>query len=351
MSVTTAAPEVVADPWVGEGERHGRRPRRRPWRRAVLAYLATVFFIVTVNFFLPRAMPGDPLSALESAGSQEYVRNEATRTALARYYELDRPIMVQYGNYLADLARGDLGVSILHNRPVADVVGDQLPWTLLLVGAGMALAAGVGIAAGLHSGWRRDRPVDRALLGAFLGVQNVPTFFVGSLALVFLAVKLRWFPLSGATTPFTDYGVLRRAVDIAHHLALPAVVMALQLAAYQYLVMRSSMVNELGSDYLVMGRAKGLRERRLKYRYAARNAVLPVVTALALQITRPAVGAAILVEAVFAYPGIGQLGTAAAGVRDYPLLQGVFLVLSLGVVTANLATDLAYARLDPRTAA
>jgi peptide/nickel transport system permease protein len=351
MSVlTTDQPTAGEVPSSDAGEARAT-PRRRSWRRSLFVYLVTVFLIVTANFFLPRAMPGDPLTALQAAGSQEYVRDDATRAALSRYYKLDQPLVVQYGRYLRDMAHGNLGVSILYNRPVTAVVKRQLPWTALLIVTAMLIAAGTGILAGLHSGWRRDRPVDRVLLGLFLGFQNIPVFFVGSLALVFFAVKLGWFPLSGAYTQFADYSLVHRVLDIAHHLILPAIAIAVELAAYQYLVMRASMVSELGADYLLLGRAKGLRERRLKYRYAARNAMLPVVTIFALQLSRPAVAGAIFVERVFAYPGIGDLLSTAAGVRDYPLLQGCFLVLSLLVVTTNFLADLAYARLDPRTTA
>ena len=316
----------------------------------MLSYVVTVFFVVTLNFFLPRAMPGDPITALQASTTTDYVREIRTREALSRYYGLDQPLLEQYGRYLRALAQGDLGVSILYNAPVTGLVKDRLPWTVLLVGSAMVLATTVGIVAGLHSGWRRGRPVDRRLLTLFLGSQNFPVFFLASLALLVFAVQLGWVPLAGGRTPFSgSYSLLRQAVDIAHHLALPALVMAVELAGYQYLMMRASMVGELGSDYLVLGRAKGLRERSLKYRYAARNALLPTLSVVALQLSRPAMAGAIFVETVFAYPGLGQLMSSAVAVRDYPTLQGCLLVLSLVVVTANLLADLTYARLDPRT--
>jgi len=322
--------------------------RRRTRRGLVGSYVLVVFFLVTLNFFLPRALPGDPIAALSDPRSETYVGEQATRAKVERYYRLDRPLLKQYGSYLGGLVQGDLGTSIRYNAPVAKLVGERLPWTLLLVGTALALATGVGVLAGVHSGWRRGRAADRRLLAGFLAIDNVPIFFLGSLAAYLFAVKLGWFPLSGARTPFSGYSGLSGALDIAHHLVLPATALALQFATFQYLVMRAAMVGELGSDYLVLGRAKGLGERALKYRYAARNALLPAVTVAGLQIGF-AVTASIFIEAIFAYPGVGRLMFDAVGERDYPTMQGCFLVITVLVVSANFLADVAYRRLDPRT--
>jgi len=269
---------------------------------------------------------------------------------LASYYGLDRPMLEQYGHYLGGIAHGDLGRSISENRPVSSLIAERLPWTLLLVLTAIGLASLVGVVAGMHSGWRRGKRMDRGLLAVFLGLLSVPEFFLGSMVLFVLAVRLDWFPLAGARTPFVTGGSpFEQILDIGHHLVLPAGVLALGLTASQYLYMRAGMVSELGAGYLLLGRAKGLSERRLKYRYAARNALLPVVTVTSLQLSL-AVSGSIFVERVFAYPGMGQLANSAANGRDYPLLQGAFLVFALIVVTVNLLTDLLYARLDPRTA-
>ncbi len=318
---------------------------------SVAAYLLVVFFLVTLNFFLPRALPGQPIERLSNPRSQSFVGDDATRAKVDRYYGLDRPVLEQYGSYLSGLARGDLGTSVRYSRPVTAILGGALGWSALLVGTALALATGVGMVAGVHSGWRRGRSADRRLLGLFLALDGIPVFFLATALLFLFSVTLGWFPLSGARTPFSDtYGPLRRVADVAQHLALPAAVMALQFATFQYLVMRSSMVGELGSEYLTLGRVKGLAERRLKYRYAARNALLPSITVAALQLGF-AVTAAIFVERVFSYPGIGRLMFESVADRDYPVMQGCFLVLALTVVTANFLTDLAYRRLDPRTTA
>jgi peptide/nickel transport system permease protein len=322
--------------------------RSRRWRAALATYLLVVFFLLTLNFFLPRALPGDPIAGLSNPHSTKYVSEDATRAKVERYYGLDRSLTSQYVHYLGGLARGDLGTSIHYNAPVARVMKSRLGWTLLLLGTALALATAVGMLAGVHSGWKRGRPVDRGFLGLFLATDNFPTFFVASTAAYVLAVKLGWFPLSGARTPFSgSWSLPHRVADVAYHLALPALILALTFVTYQFLIMRASMVGELGSDYLLLGRAKGLDERVLKYRYAARNALLPSITVLGLQMGF-AITAAIFVENVFAYPGLGGLMFNAVPDRDYPLMQGCFLALTLIVVTANFLADLAYRRLDPR---
>jgi len=323
--------------------------RGRTRGRLLASYVVVVFFLVTLNFFLPRALPGHPIAALGDPRSETYVGDQARRAKVERYYGLDRPLLEQYGRYLRGLLHGDLGTSIRYNAPVTKVVGERLPWTLLLVGAALTLATGVGMVAGVHSGWRRGRSADRRLLATFLAVDNFPVFFLASIAAYFFAVKLDWLPLSGARTPFSGFSGLGALGDVARHLVLPAIVLSLQFATFQFLVMRAGMVGELGSDYLLLGRAKGLGERALKYRYAARNALLPAVTVAGLQIG-VAVTGSIFVEAVFAYPGVGRLMFDSVGERDYPTMQGCFLVITLLVVTANFLVDVAYRRLDPRTA-
>jgi len=327
------------------------RGGRRTGLGVLAAYLVTVFVLVTLNFFLPRLMPGDPISALYTGGSAPYVQDPSTREELAEYYGLDEPLFAQYLDYLAGLARGDLGTSIRFNVPVSELIAERLPRTLLLSGTALALGTGVGLLAGAASGWRRGRPLDRKMLAVFLTLRGFPEFFLASLSLFVFAVKLGAFPIAGASTPFSSYGPLERAGDLAYHLVLPACVLATQFAAGQFLLMRAGMVGELGSDYLLAGRAKGLRQRVLKYRYAGRNALLPVVSLAAIHVGALVGAGLILVETVFAYEGMGRLMFEAISFRDYPALQGAFLVLALVVVSANYLADVLYRRLDPRTTA
>jgi len=307
-----------------------------------------IFVLITLNFLLPRAMPGDPVNALVARGSSSFVFGDDSRARLERYYGLDRPLVAQYGHYLDRLAHGDLGRSITTNQPVTHEVARRLPWTALLIGSSILLSTIIGVALGVHAGWRRDRPADRALMTGLLSAREFPPQLLGSLLLFFVAVKLGWLPLGGGETPFSSsFDIFHRVTDIAQHALLPVLVLTLGLTVGYYLVMRAGMVSVLGSDYLLLGRAKGLRQRRLKYRYAARNALLPVVSLTAIEIGF-AVTANVLIERVFSYPGLGQLMFDSIVTRDYPSLQGAFLAFSVGIVTINALADLVYRRLDPR---
>ena len=307
-----------------------------------------VFALVTLNFWLPRALPGDPIDALVARGAEGFVYGEESRAELAEYYGLDKSLSAQYFDYLGRLVRGDLGRSISTNQPVRHEVARHLPWSILLISSSVLLATAVGMLLGVQSGWRRDRPVDRAMMTGLLAVREFPPMLAASMVLFLFAVKLPWFPLGGAETPFSSsFNLAQRVVDIGQHLILPCLVLASGLTVGFYLRMRAGMVTELGSDYLLLGRAKGLRPRRLKYRYAARNALLPVVSNGAIEIGF-AVTANVLVERVFSYPGLGALMFGAIGTRDYPTMQGAFLALSLGIVTVNALADVLTRRLDPR---
>jgi peptide/nickel transport system permease protein len=348
---TTTAPVLDLDPGgrldVADG---GTVPtRRRRWWVPVAGYLVTVFALVTFNFAIPRLMPGGPIDALMAFGSPTYVQDDQTRADLARYYKLDESVPRQYVHYLAALAHGDLGVSIYNNVPVRRDLGGKIAWSFLLIATATGISILIGLPLGVHSGWKRGKRVDRGLLGFFLAYQNLPIFVVGAAAFVVFSAKLGLFPYGGGSTPFNDYGGLAQVVDLVRHLALPALMMGLDAATYQYLVMRSSMVGELGADYLLGGRAKGLTERRLKYRYAGRNALLPVVSVVGLQFSL-AITSVIFIERIFSYPGVGNYMFESVGLRDYPAMQGAFLVLTLTVVTVNLLVDALYRRLDPRTA-
>lgn len=312
------------------------------------SYLAMAYALITLNFLIPRLMPGNPIEGLLGQAPSKFTFGLSTKLALQKYYGLNGSLWSQYLHYLDRLfIHGDLGRSVATNASVWREIRGPLPWTLLLMGTSVALSNLIGIAAGIRSGWRRDRPLDRAMMVGLVAIWQFPPYLLGPLLLFVLAVKLHWFPLAGAQTPFTSYGFGKNVLDIAHHLALPLVVLVSTLVAWDYLLMRSGMVSELGSDYLTLGRVKGVTERRLKYRYAARNAMLPLVTNAAFDI-----GAAVLtdivIEFVFSYPGLGKLLVDSVAARDYPVIQGVFLLLSLGILTANALADYLYTRLDPR---
>lgn len=333
------------------------RPERRRafgWStsvRTVGLYAVTLWAVVTLVFLLPRLLPGDPLQSLDDPGSGTFVYDAQTRERVAAYYGLDRPLLEQYRAYLSGLVRGDLGWSISQNSPVSTLIAGRLPWTLLLMGSALALSSAISFLAGVAAAWRRGGVVDRALIVTLSTTRAIPEYALASVLLVAFAVVLPWFPQSGAQTAFADYASTFAAVsDVLHHLVLPMAALTLGLAATNFLIVRNTVVSTLGEDYMLLARAKGLPSRLLKYRHSGRNALLPFLTSLGGETARFASGAVIFVEAVFAYPGMGTLVSGAVTARDYPVLQGSFVVLAGLVLVANLLVDLVYSTVDPRVA-
>jgi peptide/nickel transport system permease protein len=319
--------------------------------RTVALYAVTLWAVVTVVFVLPRMIPGDPLQALDQPDSSTYVYDAQVRAKVAAYYGLDKPLVSQYRSYLSGLAHGDLGWSISQNAPVSRLIRLRIPWTLLLMGGALAVSSTVGFVAGVTAAWRRGGAVDRGLLVSLSAARAVPEYAMGIALLVGFAVFLPLFPLAGARTPFARYPTPFDAVgDVLRHLVLPLAALTTGLVSNKFLIVRNTMISTLGEDYMVLARAKGLPRRLLKYRHAGRNVLLPFLTVLGVQ-AGLAVGGSLLVEQVFAYPGMGTLLGTAVTARDYPLLQGGFLVLALVTLVANLVIELVYTRIDPGVAA
>ena len=310
-------------------------------------YVLTLLVVLAVNFALPRVMPGDPLAQLGDPGNTQFVADDETRARVLAYYGLDRSLPEQFAAYVAGLAQGDLGTSIQYNAPVGALIAGRLPWTLLLVLLSLALASVIALIGGVEAAWHRGGRADRAMVGAFILAESVPVFVVGILLTLVFSVRLGWFPLGGAFKPFSTAGPLGTALDVLSHLALPVATLTLSLVGTKFLLVRASVVTVLGEPFLTVARAKGLGGRALRYRHALRNALLPFVTQLSLQLGF-AMGGAVLIETLFAYPGMGRLLFDAVAYRDYPLIQGTFLVISASVLLANLAVEAVYRRIDPR---
>ena len=327
-------------------------PVRSPWTayaRTVGLYLITIWAVVTLVFVLPRAIPGDPLQSLDDPDSGAYIEDNRSRELAAAYYGLDRPLLDQYRSYLSGLADGDLGWSISQKTPVSKLLGKRLPWTLLLVGSSIALASIISFLAGVTAAWRRGSVVDKALIVSLSTARAIPEYAIASILLICFAVFFPVFPMSGGQRPFARYPSAYAAVtDVLDHLVLPMASLTIGLAASKFLIVRNTVIATLGEDYMLLARAKGLPRRLLKYRHSGRNVMLPFLTALGVQ-AGFAVSGSLFVEQVFAYPGIGTLVSSAVTARDYPLLQGAFLMLAGAVIVANFVVDLTYRWLDPRT--
>lgn len=273
--------------------------------------------------------------------------SEADRAEIREDFGIDGSIAAQYARYWGGLATGDLGMSLEHARPVSSVILGRLPWTLALVGTATVATAVLGTLAGAAAAWRRGTRTDMAAVTTVMALDAMPGFWVGLVLLSVFAVQLGWFPSFGAV-PLGDFDSWWSwFTSVAHRLVLPVITVTAATIGGVFLVARASMVSALDQPYILMAEAKGVPPRRIALRHALRNAMLPIATRVFLSIGVLLSGA-VVVETVFSYPGLGRLVYGAVIARDYPLLQGTFLLITIGVIVANLAADLVYPLLDPR---
>jgi len=297
-------------------------------RRRLLTLVPTTLGVVTLVFSFLHLVPGDPVEVMLGETARQ-----ADKAALRSELGLDRPLWAQYAGYLGGLAKGDLGRSFTFRKPVSSVIAARLPATAQLAAAALAVAIAIAVPLGVLAAVRRGTAFDRgSLVASLLGV-SMPNFWLGPLLILLFALHLRWVPVSGRSGWAS--------------LVLPALTLGTGMAAILSRMLRSSLVEVLDAEYLQAARARGVTEAKVIWVHALRNACLPVITLLALQLGSLLSGA-IVTETVFAWPGIGSLLLQAIQGRDYPLVQGCVLIISLGYVGANLLADLLYRWADPR---
>lgn len=323
----------------------GRRRRVRRMLALAGGYALLVFVVATLNFAIPRLMPGNPAVLLLGADAARVLPAEVEE-AYERF-GLDRSIPSQYGLYLSNLVHGDLGYSYRNRQPVAELLADRLPWTGLLVGTALVASSALGISAGTFAAWRRRRRGGNSALAGVVVLDSLPTFWVGLLLLIGFGVQLRWLPTFGSVTLGDRATGLAWFVDVASHLALPTTTLTLSALGMVFLVTRGAMLDVTNEDFVAVARAKGLRERRIAIRHGLPAASVPIATLLLFRLGSM-LGGVTVIETVFSYPGVGRMMYQAALGRDYPVLQGGLLVLSLFVILANFLADLLAPRLDPR---
>ncbi|MGE5137444.1 MAG: ABC transporter permease [Gemmatimonadota bacterium] len=316
--------------------------------RRIAFYILTALAAVTVDFFIPRVMPGNPVEAV-LAHLQGQV-TPATIHSLELQYGLNSSASLwdQYVSYWANLLHGDLGLSTsYYPSSVTDVIRGAIPWTIGLVGMSTIISFALGTLLGILVAWRRGTWLDN-LLPATTFFQAAPYFFVAFIALDLFATRLGWFPTGRAYSQDAFPAMTGNyVVDVLYHAVLPAFTIVLCSAAGWIVGMRNVMVTTMDEDYVLVAQAKGLTRSRVIW-YAARNAILPSVSGFSLAIGF-VVSGALLTEIVFSYPGLGWILLQAVGARDYPLLQGIFLIITFAVLAANLVADFVYVFLDPRT--
>lgn len=316
----------------------------------VFRLVITLFVILVINFFLPRMMPGDPFSTTSSdvAGEEIVVMTEEQRLYYMKYYGLDRPLHEQFLVYMKNLITGDLGRSIYYKMPVSDVIMLHLPWTMMIVFGSTLISTIAGVLLGTYSAKNRKRGSDRIMMTGMITFAEIPSFLLGLILLLVFSVHLRLFPLAGAITPFAHYsGPMEHLWDILYHAFLPVMTLSLAQLTGVYLLTRNTLITVTTKDYIRTARAKGLGEKTVWTRHALRNALLPVVTRAGFMIGIM-MGGVVLVESVFSYPGIGMTLRSAVVGRDYPLIQGILLVIAVSILLCNLLVDKIYGKLDPR---
>jgi ABC-type dipeptide/oligopeptide/nickel transport system permease component len=298
--------------------------------RRLLLLVPVVLGVLTLVFFMRALVPGDPIMIMfqgEIPPSPELVAE------IRKELGLDAPLPVQYARYVAGVVQGDLGVSVRTRRPVLVEIRERYPYTLVLTFASLMVAMTVGLITGILAAVHKDRLIDHLTMFLALFGLSMPAFWFGLLMIQWFAVNLRWFPVMGS--------------ESWRHLVLPALTLGLIASTVQARVVRSSMLEVLNSDYVRTARAKGLRERMVVLHHGLKNALIPTVTVLGLQVGA-LLGGAFIIETVFAWHGIGELAVKAISQRDFPVVQGVIVVVAVTYVLVNLLVDLSYRLLDPR---
>jgi peptide/nickel transport system permease protein len=318
---------------------------RRYLLSKILQAVLTLLFVLVFNFFLFRGL-GDPTQLLAKQ------RGNLTPSALAQLRSqlgLDLPLPQQFVNYLKQSAQGNLGLTF-DNQPVSSEITKAIWPTVLLIGTSTIASILLGIWIGIAQGWRWGSRFDQTMLGVTLVLYSMPEFWFGLLMIMLFSVTFSIFPSGGMETAASSLTGLAHIGDILNHLALPFFVLTVSYLAEYSLIMRSSLMEVLGDDFILVARAKGVRERMVRRRHAVPNALLPTMTVTILSLGY-VLGGAIVIETIFSWPGLGRLTYTAIGNQDYALLQGLFLLFSAAVIVSNLIADLLYSYLDPRVRA
>lgn len=318
--------------------------------RRLVFYLIAAWAAITFNFFLPRMMPGDPGSVLlAKLRGQGDIRPETIEAMMKAYGVSDDPLILQYFDYLKNLFKGELGVSTSwFPAPVTQVIGTGFIWTVLLMSAALLVSFGIGSVLGVIGAWKRGSWMDNVTPPVFVFLGSLPYFWIAPLILFAFAFNLQWFPARHAyntdLSPEFSWAFISSVIT---HMVLPVMSILIVSIGGWLLGMRNTMIAVLSEDYVTMAEAKGLDSRQVMFRYGARNALLPVLTSFGMSLGFLLSGS-LFTEMIFAYPGMGYLLINSVRNLDYPLMQGLFLMIALAVLLANLIVDLLYARLDPR---
>lgn len=349
-SVPAAAPTFAPPP---VRRSRVRKVLRSYTFRTIVQGIITIWAVITFTFFLIRLMPGNPIQLkIDELMNKGLTYEEASNQAASIFdFDPGQPLIEQYLNYMGNLLRGDLGRSITNETPVTQQLIKFLPWTLFSVGLGLSISFVIGITIGLAMAYWRGSWFDNIMTAIASILYGIPDYVIALLIIMVLGVQLKLFPygelLGGSTQGIPAGFTLEYILDLLKHAILPVTTYVLSSVGGWMLTMKSSTISTLGEDYITVARARGLSERRLLTAYIGRNAMLPLVTRLAISIGF-VVGGSAIIETLFLYPGLGRNLVLAIGARDYTTMQGIFLVIAVSVVVSNIAADLLFGVLDPR---
>lgn len=332
-----------------------RRLTQSYWLRVLLQGVITVWAVTTFTFFMIRQMPGNPLQVMidDLMVRQGLTYDDAYRTAASLFnFDPNRPALLQYTDYLGGLLRGDLGTSMTRaGTPVLNIILHYLPWTLFCVGLALVVSFTLGVLAGLAMGYWRGSWFDNVLTAFASTISGIPDYIIALLIILIFGVQLQWFRVGasrgGVDPNITPGFTLEYLGSVLQYAFMPVLVYVLSSVGTWILSMKSSTLSTLGEDYIAVAKARGLPERRILLGYVGRNAMLPLVTRLAISVGF-VIGGSIIIEEMFQYPGLGRNLYLAISGRDYTLMQGIFLVITIAVVLSNILADLALGWLDPR---
>lgn len=317
-------------------------------KNRIREYFITVIIVIILNFFLPRAMPGDPFLFLSSEQSETVLYSAEQREEYLNYYGLNNSGVVQFFNYLKKVLSGDLGQSLYYNESVSSLILRRFLWTFMLVLSSIIISTTAAIIIGTISAWYKNSIIDKTLYLSLIIISEIPAFLLALILLFVFGAQLNIFPLAGAVSHFKEFNsTVELIFDIVHHAVLPIIALSISRLGGSYLLSRNSTISVLKKDYIRTAKAKGLSRKRFFFSYLIKNSLLPIITRTFLSLGG-LIGGSVLVENVFSYPGLGTLMREAVMFRDYPLIQGIFLLINIFVLISNYLADFIYKKIDPR---
>ncbi len=307
----------------------------------ISAYLMALIILIYLSYALPKWLPGDFVTAMYSCSN--VILTEKQEADLREFYSSDE----DFSSYLKRVVTLDLGYSYGFLSSIKSLIGESLPWTLLLLGIANLISIFSGFIIGVETAWRKGSRVEKSSVGVMTFFEGLPEIGTGVILLAIFGLHLQWFPSSGAETAYAEFSTGAKIVDVLHHLALPLITLIIAYIPGNALLVRNTMIMVLGKQYILTAKSKGLPEIRVRYRHAARNAILPLVTRIGMRMGFMITGA-LVVETIHSYPGLGTLLFNAISTRDIPLIQSIVLFSSMGVLLINMGLEFVYVIIDPR---